>query len=153
MPRYEATREQIRRNPSFYPFEPCSENEIARERIEGVPEDYIDFLREIGCGDDGCSNRTNKLACDSTQKIACFQAQCIITAMVRCFIKGKRIILNNDVIRWIILVCTSRLKIRGIHKLFSCNRLAGMLELFLLFGIRWSSIFDEVERMGRSRDV
>ncbi|MBG9793188.1 hypothetical protein ABD76_12040 [Paenibacillus dendritiformis] len=53
MSRYESIREQIRRNPSLYQLEPCSEKEIARERIEGVPEDYIDFLREIGYGHGG----------------------------------------------------------------------------------------------------
>ncbi|CAH8769977.1 hypothetical protein ACE3MS_01680 [Paenibacillus dendritiformis] len=48
MPRYESIRERILNNPSLYPFEPCTEEEIIKEGIEGVPEDYLDFLKEVG---------------------------------------------------------------------------------------------------------
>lgn len=50
MPRYESIREPILNNLSLYPFELCTEEEIVKERIEGVPEDYLDFLKGVGYG-------------------------------------------------------------------------------------------------------
>lgn len=49
--RYEKIIELIRNNPSKHKFEMLTENELKSEReIEGVPVDYIDFLREVGYG-------------------------------------------------------------------------------------------------------
>ncbi len=48
--RYNHILEIIRNNPSKHDFELLSEAEVQRELVEGVPEDYIDFLREVGYG-------------------------------------------------------------------------------------------------------
>ena len=49
--RYENIINIIRNNPSKHNFEALSEGEINRElEVEGIPQDYIDFLREVGYG-------------------------------------------------------------------------------------------------------
>lgn len=51
--RYAAELEMIRKSPDKHRFEPLSEAELQSEAAEGVPEDYLDFLREIGHGSVG----------------------------------------------------------------------------------------------------
>ncbi|WP_025849825.1 SMI1/KNR4 family protein [Paenibacillus ehimensis] len=48
--RYNHILEIIRKNPSKHQFESLSEAEVQREIVEGIPQDYIDFLREVGYG-------------------------------------------------------------------------------------------------------
>ncbi|MFW5438931.1 SMI1/KNR4 family protein [Paenibacillus apiarius] len=48
--RYNNILEAIRKNPSKHNLEALSETELKKEIVEGIPEDYIDFLREIGYG-------------------------------------------------------------------------------------------------------
>ncbi|MFB6367899.1 SMI1/KNR4 family protein [Paenibacillus elgii] len=62
--RYENIVRIIRNNSSRHNFEVLSEDEIKRElEVEGIPEDYIDFLREVGCGtvNNSCFNFYNGL--------------------------------------------------------------------------------------------
>ncbi|KQO14706.1 SMI1/KNR4 family protein [Paenibacillus sp. Leaf72] len=49
--RYNNIKSLIRDNASSHSFEALSEAEIKRElEVEGIPEDYIAFLREVGYG-------------------------------------------------------------------------------------------------------
>ncbi|SFL06134.1 hypothetical protein SAMN03159341_10314 [Paenibacillus sp. 1_12] len=48
--RYSNILETIRKNPSKHNFEGLSEAGLKREIVEGIPEDYIDFLKEVGYG-------------------------------------------------------------------------------------------------------
>ncbi|MGG3836145.1 hypothetical protein ABEV00_03865 [Paenibacillus thiaminolyticus] len=115
MPRYESVRERILNNLSLYPFELCTEEEIVKERIEGVPEDYLDFLKGVGtagrlskygmmttcrfitarnkalrnsCG--GSSSRTNKRKLPgSTPKSLASKRIVLQMQWSACFIYGK----------------------------------------------------------------
>ncbi|MCE5170709.1 SMI1/KNR4 family protein [Paenibacillus profundus] len=48
--RYNNILESIRKNPSKHNLEALSETELKKEIVEGIPKDYIDFLREVGYG-------------------------------------------------------------------------------------------------------
>jgi SMI1-KNR4 cell-wall len=48
--RYNKIVELIKQDQSKHNFEPLTEAEIQREIVEGIPADYIDFLREVGYG-------------------------------------------------------------------------------------------------------
>ncbi|MCY9513255.1 hypothetical protein [Paenibacillus apiarius] len=48
--RYNNILESIRKNPSKHNLEALSETELKKEIVEGIPDDYIDFLREVGYG-------------------------------------------------------------------------------------------------------
>ncbi|MFB7813431.1 SMI1/KNR4 family protein [Paenibacillus chitinolyticus] len=49
--RYTNIINSIRNNSSRHNFEVLSEDEIKRElEVEGIPKEYIDFLREVGYG-------------------------------------------------------------------------------------------------------
>lgn len=50
MGRYNNILEKIYKQPADYDFEKLSEDDIKREAVDGVPQDYIDFIREVGCG-------------------------------------------------------------------------------------------------------
>lgn len=48
--RYSGIREIIEREPSRHQFEKISETELEKEIIDGIPQDFVDFLKEIGQG-------------------------------------------------------------------------------------------------------
>lgn len=48
--RYSKIVDLIKQVHPKHAFEPLTKAELQRENVEGIPADYIDFLREVGCG-------------------------------------------------------------------------------------------------------